>query len=141
LYRRARGLDQNDAWEGLMTTIMATFGYPAAAISLTSAQWNEVIAPVFQAGLNKSGISGMFPGTVLFAPDLFQAMGVMHPFHFQELEHWETILRCGNNGTTTSNQLIQVSLEELRLELGVSSMLTEWDYYGSYTHRTAATKL
>jgi hypothetical protein len=127
-YRSARGLDRNDAWEGMMTTIMATFRYPAVAISLTWAQWNEVIAPVFQAGLNKSGISRMFPRTVLFAPDLFQGLGVMHPFHFQELEHWETILRCGNNGTTTGG-LIQVSLEELRLELGVSGMITEWDYY------------
>jgi hypothetical protein len=59
---------------------------------------------------------------------LFQGLGVMHPFHFKELEHWETILRCGNNGTTTGG-LIQVSLEELRLELGVSGMITEWDYY------------
>ena len=60
----------------------------------------------------------MFPRKTLFGPQLHQGVGVMHPFHYQELEHLETILRCGNNDSTTG-KLIQASLEALKLELGL----------------------
>ncbi len=107
---------------------MATWRYPAMAITLTSDQWDDVVRTALTAALNKSGISRMFPRDAVFGPDLFQGMGVIHPFHFQELEHWETILMCGNTSSTTGGP-IQVSLEELRLELGLPGMITEWDYY------------
>jgi hypothetical protein len=127
-YRAAGKMESNDAWEGILTTIMATFRYPAPATTLTYNQWEAVIKPVFSVGLSKSGISRMFPRDVLYGPDLFQGLGVIHPFHYQELEHWETLLRCGNNGNTTGG-LFQISLEDLRLEMGVPGMITEWDYY------------
>ena len=127
-YRCATGIEKNDAWEGWLSTIMATFRYPAIATTMTESQWDEVMKPVSVVGLNKSGISRNFPRSVLFGPDLFQGMGVIHPFHFQELEHWETILRCCNDESTTG-KLIQISVENLRFELGVPGMITEWDYY------------
>lgn len=127
-YRRSGVMENNDAWHGFLSTIMATWRYPAMAITLTFDQWDDVVRTALTAALNKSGISRMFPRAAIFGPDLFQGMGVIHPFHFQELEHWETILRCGNTSSTTGG-LIQVSLEELRLELGLPGMITEWDYY------------
>ena len=51
----------------------------------------------------------------------------MHPFHYQELEHLETILRCGNNESTTG-KLIQASLEALKLELGLPDSWAGADY-------------
>jgi hypothetical protein len=63
-YRTAPGVSANDAWEGLLTTIMATFKYPAAATQLTEQDWEFVCAPVFQAGLPKSGFSTPNIGTV-----------------------------------------------------------------------------
>ena len=127
-YRSAGGLPRNDAWQGLQSTIMATFHYPAMATTLTEDQWEYVLKPVMQAGLNKSGISRNMPRKVVFGPTLFQGMGMLHPFHFQELEHWETILRCGNSDGTTG-KLIKTSLESLRLELGVTGPITHWNYY------------
>jgi hypothetical protein len=38
-----------------------------------------------------------FQDDVVFGPDSFQGLGVMHPFNFQELEDQETILLCGHN--------------------------------------------
>ena len=60
-FRTSSGLERNDAWEGLLTTIMSSFKYPATATTLTEAQWDDVITPVFKVGLPKSGISRMFP--------------------------------------------------------------------------------
>ena len=133
-YRTAGGLDRNDAWQGLTTTIMATLKYPAMATTMDEDQWDYVLKPIMQAGLNKSGISRNIPRRVVFGPTLYQGMGLLHPFHHQELEHWETILRCGNSASTTG-KLIRASLEALRLELGVPGPITHWDYYA--LHRCA----
>ena len=51
----------------------------------------------------------------------------MHPFHYQELEHLETILRTGQQGNTTGG-LIQISHKEVRLELVLPGAVTDWDY-------------
>jgi hypothetical protein len=126
-YRTAQGISANEAWEGLLTTIMATFKYPAAATQLTEQDWEFVCAPVFQAGLPKAGFSRMFPRTVIFAPKLYQGLGILHPFHNQELEHLAVILYHCTHHTLTGD-LIQQSWESLRLELGMLGNLTDFNY-------------
>ena len=126
-YRTSTGLEHNDAWEGLLTTILSTFKYPATATTMTEAQWDEVMKPVLRAGLPKSGFARNFPREPVFGPRLFQGLGVMHPFHYQELEHLETILRCGNSKGLTG-QLLQLSLEAFRLELGLPGSVFAANY-------------
>jgi hypothetical protein len=126
-YRTAPGVSANDAWEGLLTTIMATFKYPAAATQLTEQDWEFICAPVFQAGLPKAGFSRMFPRTVIFAPKLYQGLGILHPFHYQELEHLAVILYHCTHRTLTGD-LIQQSWESFRLELGMPGNLTDFNY-------------
>ena len=106
--RTAPGLKPNDAWEAVLTQIMATFKYPAAATQLTEDDWTYICAPVFKAGLPKAGISRMFPHASLYGPLLFQGMGLLHPFHNQELEHLSVILKHCTDDTLTG-QLIQQS--------------------------------
>ena len=53
-YRMTKGLDKNEAWEGILTTVMATMKYPTAATQLTEADWDYVLSPVCAAGLPKS---------------------------------------------------------------------------------------
>ena len=126
-FRTATGLPANDAWEGLLTTILGTFKYPAATTMMTREQWNEVLKPVLDVGLPKAGITRMFPRDVLFGPTLYDGLGVLHPFDFQELEHLETLLRCGNNDSTTG-KLLRMSWEALKLEMGMPDSLTDLDY-------------
>ena len=122
-FREASGLERNDAWEGLTTTILNTLKYPACATQLTEAQWEWVMRPAVEVGLQKSGISKHFPRAVLFGPERFHGLGLLHPFDFQELEHLETALRCGNWGSTTGS-LVETSMEELKLELGLPGKVT-----------------
>ena len=126
-YRTAKGLEKNDAWEALNTTILSTLKYPAAATTITEEEWNSIMKPVIDLGLQKSGISRSFPRDVLFGPERCQGMGLIHPFHYQELEHLETILRTGNAHTTTGEH-IERSLEWLKLELGMPGPVWELDY-------------
>ncbi len=69
----------------------------------------------------------MFPHIVLFGLQLFQGMGVMHPFHFQQLEHLQIILQHGTDNTELG-QMIKQSWEAMTLEAGVSGPMTSWDY-------------
>ena len=125
--RTAPGLSKNAAWEAVKTQIIATFKYPAAAIQLTEADWDYICRPVLTAGLPKSGIAKNFPRQAVWGPQLFQGLGLMHPFHFQELTHLEVILKhCSQD--TFIGKMIQQSWEALRLELGLSGHLTDWDY-------------
>ena len=126
-FRTSKCLDRNEAWEALITTILATFKYPAVATTITKEQWDSIIRPVIDVGLQKAGISRSFPRDVLFGPELCQGMGVIHPFHFQELEHLQTILRTGNSFNTTG-KLLQLCLESMKLELGMPGSIWELDY-------------
>ena len=126
-YRMATGLDKDAAWEGFLSTIMATLRYPVAATQLTKADWDYILAPVWAAGLPKAGISRMFPHAVLNGPSKYQGMGVMHMYDYQELEHLALLLQHGNKDTTLK-ELFKHSWEELRLELGVSGSLTDWNF-------------
>ena len=135
-YRTGGSIEKNAAWQGVTTTIMSTLKYPAAATQLTKKQWEWVCAPVFKAGLPKSGISRMFPRAVVFGPALYQGMGVMHPFHNQEIEHLQVIIEQVNlfnraedkKTTDPSGEAIQHSFEELRLEMGLPGQITDWRY-------------
>ena len=77
--------------------------------------------------LQKSGISKHFPQLVLFGPEKFHGLGLLHPFHFQELEHLEIALRCENWDSTTGS-LVETSMEELKLELGLPGQVTDWNF-------------
>ena len=135
-YRTGGPIEKNAAWEGVTTTIMNTLKWSAAATQLTEANWDWVSAPVFKAGLPKSGISRMFPRTVVFGPSLYQGLGIMHPFHNQEIEHLQTIIQQVNRWDRAINkktadptgERIQRSLEELRSETGLPGLTTDWDY-------------
>ena len=54
-------------------------------------------------------------------------MGVMHMYDYQELEHLSLLLQHGNQDTTLK-KLFKHTWEDLRLELGVSGSLTDWNF-------------
>jgi hypothetical protein len=85
-HRMAKELDKNEAWEGILATVMATMKCPTAVSQLTEADWDYVLSPIFAAGLPKAGIARNFPHDVLCGPILFQGLGVMYMFDHQELE-------------------------------------------------------
>ena len=125
--RAAGGMEKNDVWESMTTQIMTTLQYPAAATQLTKDEWTTVLKPIMMGALPKAGFNRYFPRKVLFGPRLYQGMGLIHPYHFQEMEHLEVILNHCTEDTFLGQQL-QLSWEALVLELGLPGSLTSWDY-------------
>jgi hypothetical protein len=78
------------------------------AISLTQAQWDEVMKPLLQAVLPCIGIARSIPQTVIYAPLSRNGLGLLHPFDNQHLQQLQTVLRHGDQPSPT-RQLIRAS--------------------------------
>ena len=63
-------------------------------------------------------------------------MGVIHPFHNQEIEHLQVIVEHVNRYNRAlckktcdpAGANIQRSFEDFRVELGLPELLTDWNY-------------
>ena len=96
------------------------------AISLTKDQWDYIMAPILRAILPRSGIVRTFPRDVLYGPDQFSGMGLMHPFYTQYFRHLDLALKETIRPSITSN-LLQATTEQLRLEVGIPCEDGEWN--------------
>ena len=118
-------LTREEAWHALNSTIVKTLEYPMEAISLTKDQWDYIMAPILKSVLPRSGIVRTFPRDVLYAPDEFTGMGLMHPYYKQYLKHLELALKETIKPTITAN-LLTAAMEQLRLESGLPRANGEW---------------
>lgn len=124
-------LQRDEAWHALHSTILKTLEYPMEAINLTKRQWEYVMAPLLQTTLPRSGIVRTFPRDVLYAPDQFMGMGIMHPFYRQNLKHLELVMKETLQPSITAD-LLKAILEQLRLEIGIPCINGNWqlDVFG-----------
>ena len=111
---------------------MMTLEYPMVAISLTRAQWDEVMKPLLQAVLPRIGIAVSFPRLVVYAPLSRNGLGLIHPYDNQHLKQLQTALRHGDRSSPTG-QLIRASYEQMQLEIGtdVSFLSLPFSEYGN----------
>ncbi|CAJ1939713.1 unnamed protein product [Cylindrotheca closterium] len=101
----------------IRTTIMKKLEYPMALTTLNAQQWQDIMSPVLQVCLPKSGVCRNFPRLVVFAPVDYQGLGVPHPFGKQVYKHLEMILRHMSGGTKTGAYM-DANLQAHQLETG-----------------------
>ena len=92
--------------------------YPLIALTLAEKECNHIMAPILESGLPKSGICRNTPRALIYGHKKHQGF-VLHKLHttmginqIQELldNVWKK---------TITGDLIRVSLESLKLELGI----------------------
>ena len=118
-------LTRDEAWHSLKSTIVKTLEYPMEAISLTKDQWDYIMAPILKAILPRSGIVRTFPRDILYGPDQFSGMGLMHPYYTQYFRHLDLTLKEATQPSITSN-LLQATTEQLKLEIGIPCTDGNW---------------
>jgi hypothetical protein len=69
-------ITQNDRWYVLNMTVMITMEYPMAAICLSRKEWDHMMAPVLEAGLNVMQFSHKFHRAIIYGPNKVQ--GPLH---------------------------------------------------------------
>jgi hypothetical protein len=120
-------LTKNDAWYALNTRIMKTMEYPMAAICISRKQWDHVMAPILEAGLNAIQFSQKFPRDIVYGPKDLQGLGVKDPYIVQGLTWIKALLHQGERATMTG-ALLWSSIESLHLELGTGVPFFQDDY-------------
>jgi hypothetical protein len=102
-----------------------------ATSTMSEKQWNFVLAPILLANLPRVGLDCTFPRDVLFGPASMQGFGIMHPRYNQEITHLLVGLKQTTIGGITGS-LISATMEQLRLEVGLSGFLTDHVVYNTY---------
>jgi hypothetical protein len=107
--------------------------YPMAAICLSQRQWDHVMVPILEAGLNVIQFSRKFPRDMVYGPKKLQGLGAKDPYIVQGLTWIKTLLHHGDWATMTG-ALLRSSMESLHLKLGTGKTTTR---YGRISQPTA----
>ena len=120
-------LSKADAWYALNSSFLKTLEYPMVATTISQKSWEYIMSPILKVALPRSGIARNFPRAVLYGPKSLQGFGIIHPWYHQELLHLITCVQQAAH-VSISGSLISTSLEQLRLEAGLSGFLTDHSY-------------
>ncbi len=126
---RSTFTDPEDAWYALKFSFWKTLEYPLIAVTMTLTQWNRVISPALMDALPRANIDRHFPRSILHAPTRYQGLGLPHPWHMMQVEHLITLLEQTAHKSSLTGGLLIVSLEQLRLELGIEGPFFSRSYY------------
>jgi hypothetical protein len=122
-------LQRQEAWHCLQTTIMKTIDYSLLASILSQQEFKDVMKPVLQVGLPKSGICRTLSRAVVHASIKYQGLGVPNPFWMQGIYKILTLMEPKRNNLT--NRLIQLSMGNLITESGLGPTVMEYDFHRS----------
>ena len=76
----------------------------------------NVISSLLSISLQKSDLSPKFPRVMVYTAKQYHGLGILHPWHHQQLKHLQTLIGEITNNTPTG-MLLQASSEQLRLEI------------------------
>jgi hypothetical protein len=124
---------REEAWYAVNSTIMKTLEYPMEAINLTKKDWEEIMLPIWKYSLSKSGINEKFPRDFVYMSSSHLGLGVPHPWYTQNILQLHTLITQCNQKSITG-ELINASMEQLRLEMGLGGPITNkhWESWEGY---------
>ena len=141
-YLRTANITKTETWYTFTAAFMKTLEYPMEAICLTREQWEKVMSPLLSIVLQKSGITQVFPRTMIYSSTKYHGLGVLHPWYHQQIKHLQTLIGETANNTPTG-KLFQASAEQLRLEIGLPGTFKDvpWDQLTDIITSTWMSKL
>lgn len=129
---RTSNVQPHEVWLGLTTMTMKALEYPLSATTLSEKQCNTVMRPILNAFLPKAEINRNFPFAVLYGTIASQGLGLKSLYLTQGITHVMDIMEQVWKGTTTGH-FMHISMEYLRLELGINDDILSMNYH-DYSH-------
>lgn len=120
---RTNRLDRTTAWVNLQTTVTKTLEYPLPATTLTREECLYIMRPLCQAGLPAMGINRNLPTELVWGPLRAQGLGLHHLYVTQGIEHLKVLVTRGTLREDITGSLIRLSVEQMKVELGLSGSL------------------
>ena len=102
----------------MQTTILKSISYPLLATTLTAKECHTVLKPILAEGLS----------AVVHGPVKFRGLGIMHLLSEQNLTQIELLLKFSTHPTHLTGQLLWLSVEQLKLEVGVNESILSLPY-------------
>jgi hypothetical protein len=124
-------LPRNLAHQGSTSMIWSSLRYPLPACTLTASQGDLITRELYKNLLPKLGANRNYPSVYRHAPASLQGLDIPLLYIEQEISHIRQVLTHGAIPTTTGT-LMQISLEQAQLEvgLGVPFLETSFGFYG-----------
>jgi len=116
------------AWLNLTSTILWQLHYVLPSTTFTQAQCNLIMAPCFRGGLPAAGYMRSFLRALLQAPYKYFGLGITNLYHGQGIQHLLALLHHGLNPDDITGKLLCISLETMRIELGVNGQIFAQDW-------------
>jgi len=120
-------LDRKIFWQGLHTMIWPSLRYPLAVSSIFETAAIGITKMLFKALLPKLGANQSYPMALCFTPPALFGLGLPNLYWEQGATALHLFLEVGN-GFLADGHLLQCSLEQAQLEIGLSSPLFQADY-------------
>ena len=85
---QAGGVQQNESWKSLNSTIPQTIKYPLPSITLNDKYFKHIMQPIVKFGITKAGISSTFHIAVRYGPNILEALVYLTPLLFKEQDEY-----------------------------------------------------
>ena len=124
---RSGHLDANESWTALTAVAIKSIEYGLPALTMSEDECTKIMWPLLQGYLPKSGLHRKYPRDVLYGKVDLHGLGLKNIFLSQGISHICDIIQHTWHKSITGH-LIQQSLEQLRLEIGITGPLLMMDY-------------
>ena len=118
---------RQDAWRAMNMKIMKILEYPLVTLTLTEVECDFIMTPILTGGLPRAGICYNIPRLVLYGSLDHQGLGMNNLYTTMRLQQIQVLLYNKWKNIATG-QLIWISLESFKLELGIQGSLFSKDY-------------
>ena len=126
-YMRNGFVTKEESFIALQSIASKVIEYPLPATSLSADKLRSIMWQLLQSYLPKSGMNRNFPRDLLYADPMYQGMGVNNPYILQGCKHVHDMAEHMHKNTTTG-QFIKITLEYLRVELGLNIDIMQTPY-------------
>ena len=80
-YLRTANINKKEAWYTFTAAFIQTLEYIIETICLTIDQWDRVMSPLLSIVLQKSGITKVFPRTMIYSSTKYHGLGVWYTWY------------------------------------------------------------
>ena len=117
---QSRG-NQSETWTALHRTIPFAMCYSLQATTLSKSECTYIMAPIYKKGLPLAGIAATIPTVIRTSLIPTGGLGLIDPYLHMGISQVETLITHLWKGTPTG-RLIAISLEDIALEIGLSTL-------------------
>ena len=80
-YLRTVNINKKEAWYTFTAAFIQTLEYLIETICLTIDQWDRVMSPLLSIVLQKSGITKVFPRTMIYSSTKYHGLCVLYTWY------------------------------------------------------------